>query len=66
MQKKGSATSDFQRIAEVALQDLAVLRNGFTTIISIKRIVETKHIEISFVRMKKKLYFCTVNKTNNI
>lgn len=50
----------------MALQDLAVFRNGFTTIISVKRIVETKHIEISFVRLKKKLYFCTVNKTNSI
>ena len=32
MQKKGSATSVFQRIAEVALQDLAVFRNGFTLV----------------------------------
>jgi hypothetical protein len=66
MQKKGSATSVFQRIAEVALQDLVVFRNRFTTIICVKIIVETKHIEMSFVRMEKKSYFCIVNKTNSI
>ena len=32
MQKKGSATSVFQRIAEVALRDLVVFRNGFTLV----------------------------------
>ena len=32
MQKKGSATSVFQRIAEVALQELVVFRNGFALV----------------------------------
>ena len=32
MQKKGSATSVFQRIAEVAFQDLAVFRNSFALV----------------------------------
>ncbi len=32
MQKKGSATSGFQRIAEVALQELVVFRNGFALV----------------------------------
>lgn len=32
IQKKASATSGFQRIAEVALQDLAVFRNGFALV----------------------------------
>ena len=32
MQKKGSATSVFQRIADVALRELVVFRNGFALV----------------------------------
>ena len=62
IQKKGSATSGFQRIAEVALQDLVVFRIGFTLVRvpCDTTIYEVFHISKSECHLSAKEYYTTL------